>query len=60
MTNKKDNIRKIIKNIKSGKRFNICQNTDCHEKLITEQEIRCGYCQKHGGILSDNMFEEDD
>ena len=48
----------IKKNIKSGRRFNICQNVNCHEKLLTEQEIRSGFCQKHGGLLSDSIFEE--
>lgn len=51
--------KKIRENIKSGKRFNICQNVDCHEKLLTEQEIRSGFCQKHGGLLPDSYFEEE-
>ena len=57
--NKEDKIKeKIRKNIKSGRRSNICQDIDCHENLLTEQEIRCGFCQKHGGIFSDKFFEE--
>ena len=48
----------IKKNILTGRRFNVCQNVNCHEKLLTEQEIRCGFCQNHGGILSDKEFEE--
>jgi hypothetical protein len=54
----KNNKNQMRKNIQSGRRFNVCQDIDCHEHLLTEQEIRSGFCQSHGGIISDKEFED--
>ena len=39
------------------KEFNICQNVNCHDKLLTDQERFSGRCQSHGGIFSDKQLE---